>query len=61
MEQLTLTPAMIASGIVLAVTFIGIFTEQLHGMERSKVAAGGSLVMVIVGQFYGFYTPEGSG
>ncbi len=58
MEQLILTPAMIASGIVLAVTFIGIFTEQLHGMERSKVAAAGSLAMVVVGQFYGFYTPE---
>ncbi len=58
MEQLVLTPAMIASAIVLAVTFIGIFTEQLHGMERSKVAAAGSLAMVIVGQIYGFYTPE---
>jgi Na+/H+ antiporter NhaD/arsenite permease-like protein len=49
---------MIASAIVLAVTFIGIFTEQLHGMERSKVAAAGSLAMVIVGQIYGFYAPE---
>ena len=58
MEQLVLTNAMIASGIVLAVTFIGIFSEQLHGMERSKVAAAGSLAMVIVGQIYGFYTPE---
>lgn len=58
MEQLALTNGMIASGIVLAVTFIGIFTEQLHGMERSKVAAAGALLMVIVGQFYGFYTPE---
>ena len=58
MEELTLTPAMIASAIVLVVTFIGIFTEQLHGMERSKVAAGGSIAMVIVGQYYGFYNPE---
>ncbi len=58
MEQLVLTNAMIASGIVLAVTFIGIFTEQLHGMERAKVAAAGSVAMVIVGQIYGFYTPE---
>ena len=41
MEQLILTEAMIVSGIVLAVTFIGIFSENLHGMERSKVAAGG--------------------
>ena len=57
MEELVLTNAMIASGIVLAVTFIGIFTEQLHGMERSKVAAAGALVMVMVGQIYGFYEP----
>ena len=57
MEELVLTNAMIASGIVLAVTFIAIFTEQLHGMERSKVAAAGALVMVIVGQIYGFYEP----
>jgi Na+/H+ antiporter NhaD/arsenite permease-like protein len=57
MEQLVLTPAMIASGIVLAVTFIAIFAEHLHGMERSKVAAAGSIVMVIVGQIYGFYDP----
>ena len=58
MEQLVLTNAMIVSGIVLAVTFIGIFSEQLHGMERSKVASAGALAMVIVGQIYGFYTPE---
>ena len=57
MEQLVLTQGMIASGIVLAVTFIGIFTEQLHGMERSKVASAGALTMVIVGQIYGFYSP----
>ena len=57
MEQLALTDAMIASGIVLAVTFIAIFTELVHGMERSKVAAAGALTMVIVGQIYGFYSP----
>ena len=57
MEQLILTEAMIVSGIVLAVTFIGIFSENLHGMERSKVAAAGAVVMVIVGQIYGFYSP----
>ena len=60
MEQLELTNAMIVSGIVLAVTFIGIFTEQLHGMERSKVSSAGALVMVIVGQIYGFYDPMGA-
>ena len=57
MEQLALTDAMIASGIVLAVTFIAIFTELVHGMERSKVAAAGAVTMVIVGQIYGFYSP----
>ena len=58
MEQLVLSNAMIASAIVLAVTFIAIFTENIHGMERSKVASAGAVVMVIVGQIYGFYSPE---
>ena len=57
MEALTLTPAMIASGVVLAITFIGIFTEGIHGMERSKMAAMGAVAMVIVGQVFGFYSP----
>ena len=57
MEQLVLTEGMIVSGIILALTFIGIFTEQLHGMERSKVSSAGAVVMVIVGQMYGFYDP----
>ncbi len=60
MEQLVLNPGMIVSGIVLAMTFIAIFTEQIHGMERSKVAAAGALGMVIVGQIFGFYTPMGA-
>ena len=49
---------MLVSGIVLALTFIGIFTETVHGMERSKVAALGAVAMVITGQIFGFYTPE---
>jgi Na+/H+ antiporter NhaD/arsenite permease-like protein len=60
MEQLVLTDAMIASAIVLAVTFTLIFTEYIHGMERSKVAAGGALGMVITGQVFGFYSPMGA-
>ncbi len=58
METVSLTSGMIASGIVLAVTFIAIFTEQLHGMERSKIAAAGAGLMIIVGQLFGFYSPE---
>ena len=57
-EPLVFNEAMLVSGIVLAVTFIGIFTEMLHGLERMKVAAGGAIVMVIVGQIYGFYNPS---
>ena len=49
---------MIASGIVLALTFIGIFTERLHGFERSKFSTVGAATMVIVGQIFGFYDPE---
>ncbi len=58
METLALNSSMIASGIVLVITFVAIFTEQLHGMERSKVAAAGAVAMVIVGQIFGFYNPE---
>ena len=57
-EPLVFNEAMLVSGIILAVTFIGIFTEMLHGLERMKVAAGGAIVMVIVGQIYGFYNPS---
>ena len=57
-EPLVFNEAMLVSAIVLALTFIGIFTEMLHGIERMKVAAGGAVVMVIVGQLYGFYSPQ---
>jgi Na+/H+ antiporter NhaD/arsenite permease-like protein len=57
-ETLVFTNAMLISGLILAGTFIGIFTEQVHGMERSKFAAGGAVVMIIAGQIFGFYEPE---
>ncbi len=49
---------MLVSGIILALSFIGIFTETLHGFHRVKVAMLGAGVMVVVGQIYGFYTPD---
>jgi len=58
MEELTFTGAMAASGIVLAITFLLIFTEQLHEIERAKCAAAGALVMVLTGYFVGFYSPR---
>jgi len=57
MESLVFSTEMLVSGIVLTITFVAIFTEQLHGMERSKVAAAGAVGMIIVGQIFGFYSP----
>ncbi len=55
---LEFTDSMAVSAIILVITFIGIFTETVHGMERSKFAAAGAIAMVIVGQHYGFYSPD---
>jgi Na+/H+ antiporter NhaD/arsenite permease-like protein len=57
METLFTTP-MLASAVVLAVAFIGIFTEELHGFHRCKASILGAVGMVIVGQIFGFYSPE---
>ena len=58
METLIFDTDMLVSGIILAVTFTLIFTEQLHGIERPKVAMAGAVSMIIVGQIFGFYSPE---
>lgn len=57
-EPLVLNKAMVISGIILGLTFIGIFTEHLHGFERSKSATAGAVTMIIAGQLLGFYSPE---
>jgi Na+/H+ antiporter NhaD/arsenite permease-like protein len=59
-EVLEFTDAMLVSAIILAATFTAIFTEQVHGMERVKCAAAGAVAMIVVGQIYGFYSPEGA-
>ena len=58
METLILDQGMLVSGVILAITFILIFTETLHGFHRVKVAMLGAAVMLVVGQSYGFYSPE---
>ncbi len=50
-----MSDAMMASGVVLAITFLGIFTEHVHGFHRAKFAMLGAILMVMVGQYYGFY------
>jgi len=57
-ERLELTDDMVVSGLILLVTFLGIFTERLHGFERSKFSTAGAVAMIIAGQVFGFYTPE---
>ena len=48
---LTWNNAMLISGVILAVTFVGIFTEAVHGFHRTKFAMGGAGLMILVGQY----------
>jgi len=57
---MVLNESMVASGLVLAVTFIGIFTEHVHGFHRAKFAMAGAILMIVVGQYYGFYGMTGA-
>ena len=54
-ETLVMNDSMMISGIILVITFIGIFTETLHGFHRAKFAMMGAILMIIAGQYYGFY------
>ncbi len=57
-ETLTWNSNMAVSGLILAGTFIGIFTEGVHGFHRTKFAMGGAAMMVLAGQLMGFYDPQ---
>ena len=58
MHTIVMDQGMLVSGIILAASFVLIFTETLHGFHRVKVAMAGAAVMLVVGQSYGFYSPE---
>ena len=58
MEHYIFNTQMLLSAIIMGITFIGIFTEGLHGFHRTKFAMLGAIVMIIVGQIYGFYSPQ---
>lgn len=58
MELLEMDTPMLVSGIILVVTFIGIFTEGVHGFHRAKFALAGAGAMVLAGQYFGFYSPD---
>ncbi len=53
-----LTDSMIIAGAILVLTFLGIFTEHLHGYNRAKFAMAGAGAIIIAGQIYGFYSPD---
>lgn len=57
-ETLTWNTQMAVSAVILIVTFIGIFTEGMHGFHRTKFAMGGAGLMVVFGQYFGFYSPQ---
>ena len=54
-EPLVMNNEMLISAIILAVTFIGIFTETVHGFHRAKFAMLGAITMIVVGQYFDFY------
>ena len=58
MHTIVMDQGMLVSGIILTASFVLIFTETLHGFHRVKVAMAGAAVMLVVGQSYGFYSPE---
>ena len=58
METLEWNSDMMLSAVVLAVTFIAIFTEEIHKIHRVKCAMAGAAAMIVVGQFMGFYNPD---
>ncbi len=57
-ETLVWNHSMAISAVILIATFIGIFTEGVHGFHRTKFAMGGAALMVLAGQYFGFYNPE---
>lgn len=57
-EPLTWNIQMAISAIILVATFIGIFTEGVHGFHRTKFAMGGAALMILFGQVFDFYSPE---
>ncbi|MCG6870602.1 MAG: ArsB/NhaD family transporter [Gammaproteobacteria bacterium] len=57
-ETLTWNTSMAVSAVILIATFFGIFTEGVHGFHRTKFAMGGAGLMVLAGQYFGFYNPQ---
>jgi Na+/H+ antiporter NhaD/arsenite permease-like protein len=57
-HELTWNTSMMVSAIILVLTFLGIFTEGVHGFHRTKFAMLGAGMMIFFGQWFGFYNAE---
>jgi Na+/H+ antiporter NhaD/arsenite permease-like protein len=57
MHELTWNNSMLVSAIIMAATFLAIFTEGVHGFHRTKFAMLGAGLMIFAGQWFGFYSP----
>ncbi|MCB1686253.1 MAG: hypothetical protein KDI31_17275 [Pseudomonadales bacterium] len=49
---------MLVSGVILTATFLGIFTERFHNLDRTRFAMAGAGAMIVAGQLLGFYGPD---
>ena len=58
METLIWNNDMFVSAIILTLTFVAVFTEEIHKIHRVKSAMAGAAVMIVAGQIMGFYNPE---
>jgi len=58
MELLVWDTKMLVSGLILAVTFVFIFSEATHGIHRVKVAMLGAGAMMMAGNYFDFYSSE---
>lgn len=56
-ETLVWNIPMAVSAVILIVTFVGIFTEGVHGFHRTKFGMAGAGIMILAGQYFGFYSP----
>ena len=55
METLIWNNDMFVSAIILTLTFVAVFTEEIHKIHRVKSAMAGAAVMIVAGQIMGFY------
>lgn len=58
MEELIFDDKMLYAGIILTLTFVGIFTEHVHGFHRAKFAMLGAGAILMLGKSMGFYSVE---